>query len=241
MSYRILSRAGLAVISAVAAIPATTAVAAQAHIAPIYSHPYGQTYGEWAADFWQVALETPASVSPIDVNDRGENCDQGDMGNVWFLFGSLAPASVERSCEIPVGTALFFPLVAVFYGAFLNDPPEQRTDAFIRQQVECAKDAASTLQFTLNGESVPGLDRFFKPSEFFYDVQLPEDNILGVTEDVVPELKLSPSVDAGFYLLLRPLPPGSYTLHWEGSSAACPFPVAQDVTYHLTITPGQRR
>jgi uncharacterized protein YkuJ len=159
------------------------------------------------------------------------------MGDVWFLFGSLEPgAVVERSCEIPADTALFFPLVNVFYGAFLNDPPEQRTEEFIREQVDCVEAAAPTLRFEFNGQPVADLDRFFERSEIF-DVQLPEDNILGLTEADVLELTLSPSVDAGFYLFLLPLPPGSYELHWEGSTTACNVPVAQNVTYHLTVKP----
>ena len=230
------------VLAAMAAVPASTAIARQPNIAPIQSHPYGQTYGEWAADWWQVALETPAPVNPF-TDAGGENCEQGDMGNVWFLFGSLTPDTIiERSCEIPVGTALFFPILTVFYGAFLDDPADTRTEEFIRQQVECAETAASTLLFEFNGEPVPGLDQFFKPPEFFYEVQLPEDNIFGATEDDILELKLSPSVDAGFYLLLRPLPPGIYELHWEGSAQGCSFgDFTQNVTYHLTITPGPRR
>ena len=241
------------VFAAMAALPAATATARQPNIAPIQSHPYGQTYAEWAADWWQVALETPAPVNPF-TDTGGENCEQGDMGNVWFLFGSLTPNTIiERSCEIPVGTALFFPILTVFYGAFLAcpdpaadstncDPDELRTEEFIRQQVECAETAAPTLLFQFNGESVSGLDQFFKPSAFFYDVQLPEDNIFGATEDDILELKLSPSVDAGFYLLLRPLPPGTYELHWEGFAQGCSFgDFTQDVTYHLTITPGRRR
>jgi hypothetical protein len=127
-------------VAAMATVPAAQSHARQPSIAPIQSHPYGQTYDEWAADWWQVALETPASVNPF-TDEHGEHCDQGDMGNVWFLFGSLQSDIIERSCEIPVGTALFFPLITVFYGAFLNDPPEQRTEEFIREQVECAETA----------------------------------------------------------------------------------------------------
>jgi hypothetical protein len=227
---------------AVAAMATGSAVQSHAHqpnIAPIHSHPYGQTYSEWATDWWQVALETPASVNPI-TDSSGEHCDEGNMGNVWFLFGSLEPATIERSCEIPVGTALFFPVVSVFQGAFLNDPPEQRTEEFIRARVDCVEQAASTLQFEFNGTPVPGVDQFFKKSGAFYDVQLPEDNIFGATEEQIPELLLSPSADAGFYLLLRPLPPGDYDLHWEASTDECFVPVEQNVTYHLTIKPGRR-
>jgi hypothetical protein len=246
LSKRILKRAALMfVIAAMATGAASKSDAREPHIAPIQSHPHGQTYGEWAADYWQVALETPASVNPI-TDPTGEHCDQGDMEDVWFLFGSLAPATIERSCEIPVGTALFFPVVTVFYGAFLNDPPGQRTEEFIRGQVDCVEDAASSLRFEFNGAPVQGLDQFFKDSGSFYDVQLPEDNIFGLTEAQIPELLLSPSADAGFYLFLRPLPPGDYDLHWEASTDECfnpdgsPLPVEQNVTYHLTIKPGRR-
>lgn len=226
-------------VAAMATGSAARSHAAQPNIAPIHSHPYGQTYSEWATDWWQVALETPASVNPITDNS-GEHCEEGNMGNVWFLFGSLEPATIERSCEIPVGTALFFPVVSVFQGAFLNDPPEQRTEEFIRARVDCVEQAASTLQFEFNGTPVPGVDQFFKKSGAFYDVQLPEDNIFGATEEQIPELLLSPSADAGFYLLLRPLPPGDYDLHWEASTDECFVPVEQNVTYHLTIKPGRR-
>ena len=226
----------LLILAAMVAVPAATAFAQQPRILPIQSHPHGQTYSEWAVDWWQVALETPAAVNPF-TDPSGENCDRGDMGDVWFLFGSLEPdAIVERSCEIPADTALFFPLLTVFYGAFLNDPPGQRTEEFVREQVQCAEDAAPTLLFEFNGHPVADLDQFFERSEIF-DVKLPEDNLLGVTEAEVPDLTLSPSVDAGFYLFLLPLPPGSYELHWEGSAGTCSVPVAQNVTYHLTIKP----
>jgi hypothetical protein len=205
------------------------------HIAPIQSRPHGQTYSEWAAEWWQVAVETPASVNPW-TDETGEHCDQGKRGNVWFLFGSLSLGPIERTCAIPAGTALFFPLINLLYGAFLNDPPEQRTEEYLRGQVACVEDAE--LLFEFNDNKVNNLNQFFEESVLF-DVQLPEDNIFGFTEDDIPELLLSPSVDAGFYLFVHPLPPGDYRLHWEASSVACD--IMQDITYNLTITEGPRQ
>lgn len=84
MSIRcVLKRTGfMFAVAAMATVPAANSYARQPQIAPIQSHPYGQTYSEWAVDWWQVTLETPASVNPIDVDDQGEHCDRGDMGNV---------------------------------------------------------------------------------------------------------------------------------------------------------------
>ena len=57
-------------------------------IAPIQSHPHGNTYGEWAAEWWQWALETPASVNPV-LDMTGEFCAEGQKGHVWFLAGTF--------------------------------------------------------------------------------------------------------------------------------------------------------
>ena len=184
-------------------------------------------------------------MNPI-TDPTGKHCDRGNMEDVWFLFGSLAPATIERSCEIPVGTALFFPVVTVFYGAFLNDPPEQRTEEFIRGQVDCVEDAASRLVCSLNSMA-PQCKVSISSSrtrDLFTTCSCPKITF-SVTEAQIPELLLSPSADAGFYLFLRPLPPGDYDLHWEASTDECfnpdgsPLPVEQNVTYHLTIKPGR--
>jgi hypothetical protein len=120
-----------------------------------------------------------------------------------------------------------------FFGAFLSDPPEQRTEEFLRAQVTCDN---VVLLAEIDGTEVNNPLQYFEESPLF-DVQLPEDNVFGVGEDVIPELLLSPSVDAGYYLFLRPLPPGEHTIHWEASQS-CPFGnFAQEVMYHITVKP----
>ena len=54
---------------------------------------------------------------------------------------------------------------------------------------------------------------------------------------MIPELTLFPSVDAGFYLFLNPLPPGSHTIRWQ--SGSCGFTDIADITYQLFVTPGR--
>ena len=103
----------------------------RALIAPIDTNPEGQTYGRWAAQWWQWALGVPAAVNPLP-DTTGENCAQRQVDNVWFLAGSISSAPVVRACEVPAGKSLFLPLINNFYGAFLNDPPETRTEEFVR-------------------------------------------------------------------------------------------------------------
>ena len=204
-------------------------------VAPIFSRPGGQTYGRWAAEWWQWALGVPGANNPV-VDDTGEHCTQRQVDDTWFLAGSFGSASIVRECAIPEGKALFFPLVTNFYGAFLSDLPEQRTEAFVRGQAACALPVEVFAE--IDGFEIRRLKRFSTASSGsqspLFNVQMPPKNVLGVGPDVVPELVLSPSAEEGFWLFVRALSPGEHVVHWtaEGCTAT-----PQDITYYLTILP----
>jgi hypothetical protein len=206
------------------------------HIAAIQSKPHGHSYSEWAATWWQWALGQPASVNPV-TDLSGQFCATGQKGTVWFLAGTFGtPPTVSRTCTVPTGQALFFPVIDAFYGAFLNDPPEMRTPDFIRSQVDCA---ITSVQVQIDGVFINNARQYFlgPQKSLLFDVQLPTDNIFGLGSDVIPELLLSPSADSGIYLFLDPLPPGKHALHWKASET-CPFgDSTQDITYELTVQP----
>ena len=129
---------------------------AQAHdprprIAPIHTKPAGQTYGRWAAEWWQWALGVPAAVNPL-IDTTGEHCAQRQVDKVWFLAGSFfSPDPVVRDCEVPAGKSLFFPLINNLSGAFLTDLPETLTE-------ECR-----TRTSKLHGAGADlGMDRWFQ-------------------------------------------------------------------------------
>jgi len=205
-----------------------------AGIAPSQASPHGRTYGEWAAAWWQWALEIPVSSNPV-VDPTGEHCAVNQQDHVWFLGGAFGSGSVVRACTIPSGTALFFPIINTAYFAFITDPPETRTEEYLRAQVTCVESAEFGL-IEIDGVPVDNPEGYLEQSVLF-DVILPEDNVFGLGEDVIPELTLSPSVDQGFYLFLNPLPPGEHTLHWQAEAPACGN--SQDITYHLTVTSGR--
>ncbi len=72
---------------------------------------FGQTYGQWASDWWQWAVQFPFANSPVN-DDTGALCDLGDQGEVWFLAGNFGGTTV-RDCTAPAETAFFFPLLNV--------------------------------------------------------------------------------------------------------------------------------
>src|SRR5215210_4141888 len=63
------------------------------------STPYGLTYGEWTARWWQWAYSIPRDVHPA-YDDSGKYCAEGQSGPVWFLAGTFEHPA-ERYCTIP--------------------------------------------------------------------------------------------------------------------------------------------
>lgn len=199
-------------------------------IAPIQSHPSGKSYSQWAATWWKWALENPASTNPL--LDKGE-CSVGQKGRVWFIGGTFSGEAVVRDCTVPPGTSLFFPLINSFYGAFTTDPPEQRTEKFVRDQVACTA-PPTLLQAEIDGVPVKKPSQYFEKSPLF-NVQLLTDNIYGVDQTVIPELRLSPSVDEGYYLFLEPLKPGKHTIKWQAKISCANGNSQQNITYNIVV------
>jgi len=204
------------------------------------SQPYGKAYSEWAAAWWTWVVRQPTPVNPL-LDTTGANCAQGQSGRVWFLAGTFTNgASITRACTIPTGTSVLFPVVNRAYFGFLNDPPEERTEEFVRSRVAGVA-AAQDLRASLDGTSVPGVERWFEESALFR-VVLPVDNILGVEGGTgpgqAPGLVMDPSGDAGFYLMLKPLSPGDHTVRFSGRVPRPGRPdFTVDITYRLTVTP----
>src|SRR5713226_4733673 len=121
-------RVVVVIVISVGLIGAATIAGAQAgrqpQVFPLDDSPYGNTYGEWSAGWWQWLTTIPAATNP-NFDLTGANCAVGQVGPVWFLAGTFTNASkITRSCTIPHGKALLFtPLTQLDgAGAFDCDP-----------------------------------------------------------------------------------------------------------------------
>jgi hypothetical protein len=55
---------------------------------PVDSKPYGLTYGEWTARFWQWLHSIPKPDNPA-ADTTGKNCAIKQTGPVWFYLEHL--------------------------------------------------------------------------------------------------------------------------------------------------------
>ena len=182
------------------------------------------------------------------MDPTGQYCAERQVDEIWFLAGVSGSDKAERTCAIPSGKSLFFPLINTAYFAFLNDPPETRTEEYVRKAGSCTQPAHISV-------SIDGF-KILQPLKYFtgpsgsespiFNAQLPPDNLFGVQttdpngQNYARDLALSPSAEQGYYLFLYPLSPGKHTIQWQASgctlaSTKPPTPASQDITYHLTV------
>ena len=216
-----------ALVALVAGAPAAQASVADLQVYPPYAAPLGKTYSQYGAAFWKYALAQPAATNPI-TDDTGEDCDNGQSGLVWFLAGTFGGDPVTRSCTVPFGKTIVLPVANGLYGAFPEDPADQRTEAYVRSQVTPALKAATNLKLSIDGSSVTDVKgRYFEQSTLF-TFTFGADNVFGVDAGT----QLSPAADAGYYVALYPLLPGNHTIKL---SSTIPGTGDVDVTYKIKV------
>jgi hypothetical protein len=228
------TRTGLLALLVTIVVLAPTAALAnggdgKAKVFPPGSHPYGHSYAEWTATWWPWALAQPAATNPV-LDPTGASCGIGQTGKVWLLAGTFGgPAT--RSCTVPKGKALLLPLVNNFFCAFPSDPPNERTLEFIRAQMAFVQRDATGLVATIDGVPVPSLRDFYVESAAFRLVAA-AGNVAGLPAGLVCD----PTVDFGFYVMVKPLALGEHRIRFAGAYAnASGTYFSTQTTYRITV------
>ena len=218
-------------------------------IIPPHAKPYGKSYGEWSALWWQWAFKSPVTGSPL-MDATGAAAVTGQSGPVWFLAGMYNSIEVEpghwlgvavREFTVPVGKALFFPILNTGADNVGYEPPYTVEELW--EMVHANLATATNMACEIDGAPVEGLSNLFTTpyraeSPVFSYWLPPEDNLYqfygvdfwGTTFPVVSD---------GVYLMLAPLSRGQHTIHFGGdlmSPANIPY-FTLDITCHITVDP----
>lgn len=199
-------------------------------VVPADSKKFARNCDALSTDWWQWLLSIPADRNPA-LDTTGENAAEGQSGHVWYLAGvfGFEGGTVERDVTIPPGKALFFP---VYNYVIVNTPefgdPEwsPQREAEARQLAAEQVEQAEVVTVEVDGRPVDDITAFRCQTDEPFMVTLPDGNVFNV-----PAGTYGPSISDGYYLLLRPLPPGEHTIHFVTESGD----TSQDVTYHITV------
>ncbi|UFS71894.1 hypothetical protein LPW11_06790 [Geomonas sp. RF6] len=222
-----------AVLTISAALVFVTGVAfAEPSVVPPDKPYAGMTYGDWSAAWWQWHIQTPNGGALYGDDDswNGQyDCVSGQkLVPVFFLVGGGSSTTTAiRTCTIPQGKAIFFPIINAECSTVEADPFYGGTEYDLRSCVSSWGNATNlkTLRVTVDGAPLQHLQnaRAQSPVFTFHSVAT---GILGVDGT-------GSSASDGYWVLLNPLPPGKHTIHFE--AAAPEVNNYQSVTYKLTV------
>ena len=202
---------------------------------PVYSansQMYGKSYSQWAAEWWKWNLQFDCAHFPIsDVDGSMENQDQG--GSVYFLAGKRGNT---LSVTVPSGASILFPLIT-----FESDYPAasdtsyhpasgESVEHFLTSMTQGGVNAMDQLSLTIDGDSVTNISSFQVLSPLF--TMSANVDLAGCFDDYITGTNQS-FVGGGYFFMLRPLSPGTHTIHRVGGASAF-FPFVYDITYNIT-------
>lgn len=196
---------------------------------------YGnKTYGQWSAKWWQWAISLPYVPGHPFIDDLRFQIATDQSKDVWFLAAPFG--TVERTCELPCGKALFIAVINA-EASNIEDPPFfGATEADQREAAATFADHIVNPFCVIDGEPLENIDAYRVSSPQFR-FTAPDPNLLGVAGG-----RSGTSVSDGYWIMLAPLSKGEHTIHFGG---AFHFSVAEgdafdieaplDMTYRLTV------
>lgn len=225
---------------------------------PPDSHPFGASYGEWGARWWQWNYSIPLHVHPSANDPTGAQCGINQSGPVWFLAGTAGTVSTAtRACTISEDKAIFFPIINIINDYPCPEPPPfepapgQSLQDFLTMGAEGFVNTVTSLEVELDGHSLKDLFDFRAVSKLFGftgaidlgPAQLPPLQTGASAIDFCVTGSPQLGVADGYWIMLKPLSVGSHTLHFKGASSGYPplgiGPFSTEVTDSLSIVHGK--
>jgi hypothetical protein len=193
------------------------------------SSPFGISYGDWIATWWQWNIGIPPSQHPRD-HFSPQTCTTNQTGPVWLLPDILS-GKEDRNCTIPHGKAILVPLLTGFCDDD-NTDPNVKTDEGLRK-CAMAGNEYGLISAKLDGVDLQNLDQYRTQTGFF-NLTVPQDNFCNCVPGMFK------SMADGFFVFLKPLPVGNhnFTLTTSVSNPVSPsFNYAAESNYHLNVSP----
>jgi hypothetical protein len=210
-------------------------------VLPPNSTPYGMTYGEWGAAWWQWELLATVDANPA-TDTTGEFAYVNQSGPVFFLAGTFG-GEANRTVTVRPGKAFFLP-ISNWVLTYPEDAPlgmtEEEAEAWMRDTLNAAFDGANPADLICEVDGVAVKDPLlYRAQSEAFRLYLPPDCASVTDWGTYQGRDLHyaagwhyPNVSDGYWVMLAPLAAGQHTIHIKVGTYL-------DVTYDLTVAGGQ--
>ena len=204
-------------------------------VIPSHAMPYGMSYADWSAKWWQWVLAIPAVDSPF-LDDSGANAAVGQSGPVYFLCGTMeydwdGVARAERSVTVPHGKAIFLPIIngEMSMPEAWDDMTWDDIVAFCSGYI----DLVTVKTLTVDGRTIWIGDSYrvaTTPVEADAPTYtMPEGGVYPIMAGTYPFFS------DGYWVMLAPLRAGAHTLALHGKAEGDGWTFETEVTYDITV------
>jgi hypothetical protein len=183
-----------------------------------------------SAKWWQWVLPIPPAINPLFDDNP---CNVAQSGPFFFLAGTTG-GSEERTCTIPEGKSIFFPVLNFFQTidkAVPARPPnntDTNTAGEVRKLVMGNIGQAHDLHASVDGVPIDLTKARAQSPPFLFE--LGNDNIFGAPAGTYR------AISDGYWVALPPLSVGEHEIEFSGEGEdpnGDPFSV--HVLYHITV------
>lgn len=189
----------------------------------------GLSAADLSAEWWEWAMSSPDEINPV--RDRsGAHCGTGQQGKVWFLAGGFGSSLIRRSCTIPADKYIFFPLINMAYWPMTEN--DGYTCEMAQENAALNNQTAIDLFVKVDGQAVQNPKQYRARTSKCFDIyaRIPE---------IYKPYKAYPSASDGYWIMLKPLPPGKHTIKFGGQynkTSSAYGDMLQDIEYEITIS-----
>jgi len=195
----------------------------------VYSSDYvnDKPVSDYINIWWQWTYTMPKEKSPVrDLS--GKYCNVEQHGDVWFLAGGYGSSKIQRSCTIPEGKYIFFPVINMVYW------PRQEgslTCENAKKSAALNNDELLSIEVNLDSQVAWNPANTRISSEKCFD-------LLGLIPKDLNPPRVYPAATDGYWVMLKPLSKGDHTLSFKAQynrEDGAYSKMAQDIEYKLTI------
>jgi hypothetical protein len=199
---------------------------------PLNEKPFGLSYQDYVKNYWKLLTSIPADKN-LREDQSGQGCTYGQnlSKTVFFLIGNSGGKTI-KNCKIPSGLSVFIPIITV--ESSVAESPGATIDD-LHRIAKNDQDHVTSLYLRINDTEYSHEDlQKYRTHTGDFDVTFPENAIFGAAPGP------SKAVADGFYVITKPLNPGTYNIEFSGGlvclGADCTDPsfVTQNV-YNLVV------